>query len=299
MARPRLTFSTGSLYLYSLDRAFALAAENCLDGVEVVCDARYDTRQPDNLRRLMDRHGLPVLSLHAPLFSEHLEGWASGERAAIEQTVALAEQIGAEHVVMHLPARLWYITVSYAARTWRLPARSIHTEVKRWMETGGLARFQAETPVRLCVENIPLLTRAVKDRWLTWWNTLKEWPRVHDSLTLDTTHWATHGIDPLAAFRAGDGRVRHIHLSNYAAGQQHLPPHTGELDLAGFLGTLAGEGFDGHIVLELNPRTLESWDERRTRALLAESVAFCRKALGQQDQPVPGSLSLPNQVVPG
>jgi sugar phosphate isomerase/epimerase len=114
MPSPALTFSTGSLYLYSLDRCFALAAACGFDGVEVICDQRYDTRQPDNLRRLMDTYGIPVLSLHAPFLNGRLDGWESGERAAIEQTVALAEAIDARHVVMHLPNRIWYMTSSYA-----------------------------------------------------------------------------------------------------------------------------------------------------------------------------------------
>jgi sugar phosphate isomerase/epimerase len=279
MPSPALTFSTGSLYLYSLDRCFALAAACGFDGVEVICDQRYDTRQPDNLRRLMDTYGIPVLSLHAPFLNGRLDGWESGERAAIEQTVALAEAIDARHVVMHLPNRIWYMTVSYAARSWKVPARSIHTAIKRWMEDGGLARFQAETPVRVCVENTPLLTRALKDRWLTCWNTLAEWPQVHDYLTLDTTHWATHGIDPLTAYRAGGGRVRHIHLSNYADGQQHLPPQSGDLDLTHFLQTLVAEDFDGQIVVELNPRTLAAWDAGLAHDRVAEAAAFCRAAL--------------------
>ncbi len=279
MNGPRLTFSTGSLYLYSLDRCFALAAEYGFDGIEVICDPRHDTRQPDNLRRLMDTYGIPVLSLHAPLHGSKLAGWQAGERAAIEQTVTLADEIGAEHVVMHLPNRIWYMTLSYASRTWKLPARTIHSDVKRWIESGDLARYQTETPVKVCVENIPLYTQALKDRWLTWWNTLAEWPQVHDYLTLDTTHWATHGIDPLTAYRAGAGRVRHIHLSNYADGQQHLPPQRGDLDLARFVGHLVSAGFDGHIVLELNPHTLHAWDEERMRELLAGAATFCREAL--------------------
>ena len=286
MAGPLLTFSTGSLYLYGLDRCFALAAEYGFDGVEVLCDERLDTRQPDNLRRLRDTHALPIHSLHAPFVGRGVPGWDSGPVRVIEQTVALAEQVGATHVVMHLPERLGRAFLNVGARRVILPWFPVSAPIKRWMETGGLARFQAGTDVQVCVENLPIKSNHLR-RWfpgfdqqgLTWWNTLATWPRVHDSLTLDTTHWATHGIAPLDAFRAANGRVRHIHLSNFQGGEEHQLPQRGELDLTTFLRTLAAEGFDGQIVIEVNPRTLEAVDEDKLRANLAEAVAFCRGGL--------------------
>ena len=42
----RFALSTGSLYTYGLDRVFALAAEVGFDGIEVLIDPRFDTRQP-------------------------------------------------------------------------------------------------------------------------------------------------------------------------------------------------------------------------------------------------------------
>jgi len=53
----RYILSSGSLYTYGLDRVFALAAEAGFDGIEVLVDMRFDTRQPAYLRRLVERHG--------------------------------------------------------------------------------------------------------------------------------------------------------------------------------------------------------------------------------------------------
>ncbi len=283
---PCLTFSTGSLYLYSLDRCFALAAEYGFDGMEIMCDSRLDTRQPDNLRRLMDTYGIPVRSLHAPFLGRPLPGWEMEPVAVIKQTVALAEQIGAGHVVVHLPGRIGRALVLYGPRMWHLPAWPHSGAIRRWMADGGLARFQTGTSVKVCVENMPILSNRLKrllpaldQKKLIWWNTLEQWPQVHDYLTMDTTHWATHGIDPLTAYRAGNSRIRHIHLSNFRDGKEHQLPHRGELDLAALLRQVAADGFDGHIVLELNPQTLEAVDEAKMRRNLAESAAFCREAL--------------------
>ena len=61
-----LALSTGTLHNYGLDRVFALAREAGFQGIEVIVDARWDTRQRGYLDSLRQRHGLPIVSLHAP-----------------------------------------------------------------------------------------------------------------------------------------------------------------------------------------------------------------------------------------
>ena len=43
---PPVTLSTGSLYTFGTARAFELAARAGYDGVEVIVEERWDTRQP-------------------------------------------------------------------------------------------------------------------------------------------------------------------------------------------------------------------------------------------------------------
>ncbi|MBN2470488.1 MAG: sugar phosphate isomerase/epimerase [Anaerolineae bacterium] len=288
---PHLTLSTGSLYLYSLERCFALAVEAGFDGVEVLVDERYDTRQPDHLCRLMDAHDLPIMSLHAPFPGRKLAGWQPGIVASVTQTVTLAEALGAAHVVMHTPDRIRTIKLPVTIDgqrlklPWFAPASQV---IQDWISSGGLRRLQNSTPVKICVENLPtpfdVLRRylpQINQQPLAYWNTLDAWPCVHDYLTLDTTHWATHRVSPLEAYRAGGERVRHIHLSNFLAGREHQLPHIGELDLAGFLRVLSAEDFDGQIVVEVKPGSLDAHDESKVRRHLADTVAFCRAALAR------------------
>ena len=54
----RFALSTGSLYTYGIERVFGLAAEVGFDGLEVLVDVRFDTRQPAYLQRLVQRHGI-------------------------------------------------------------------------------------------------------------------------------------------------------------------------------------------------------------------------------------------------
>ncbi len=67
MAIP-VIFSTGSLYPFGLDRIYGWAAEAGYDGVEIMMDERWDTHQDDYLNHLADKHGVPILALHTPLY---------------------------------------------------------------------------------------------------------------------------------------------------------------------------------------------------------------------------------------
>lgn len=278
MSAARLLFSTGSLYVMDVAHCFALAAEAGFDGVEVMCDDRWSTRDPRYLAGLAERHRQPVLVCHTP-FSPRLPGWRAPQDhvARIEQTLRLAEALGAETIVVHLPDRIRLRKVSLFGRTVRVPSRAGTRGLKAWFEE-ELRHFQRRTTVRLGIENMPAARIFGRPVSHVWWNTVPEWSRVHRWLTLDTTHWATHGVDPLDALRAAGDRLCHVHLSNYD-GREHRLPQRGRLDLAAFLRALAGAGFEGTVSVELHPDALEFHDDAALRRNLAETVAFCRAYL--------------------
>ena len=99
----RFALSTGSLYTYGLDRVFALTAEAGFDGVEVLVDLNFDTRYPVYLRRLAERYGLPILSVHAPFRPQRLAAWPQTQPHSIAATAELARAVGAEVIIVHLP----------------------------------------------------------------------------------------------------------------------------------------------------------------------------------------------------
>ena len=57
----RVIFSTGSLYLLDLAHYFELAAEAGFDGIEVMCDTVYSSRDPIYLQTLSERYDLRYL----------------------------------------------------------------------------------------------------------------------------------------------------------------------------------------------------------------------------------------------
>jgi len=116
----RFILSTGSLYNYSVDRVFALAAEAGFDGIEVLIDHRWDSRQSDYLRQLMESHQLPVPALHSP-FSRNCSGWGETEQGAIARTTELAAELGSQVVIHHLPTRFGHAFLQTARGNRLLP----------------------------------------------------------------------------------------------------------------------------------------------------------------------------------
>jgi sugar phosphate isomerase/epimerase len=280
MAAPiPLLFSTGSLYPLDTAQCFELAAEAGFDGIEIMCDQRWSTRDPEYLRRLSQRTGLPVLAAHTP-FSFRLPGWPryDDQIAVVQATLVLAEAVGAAVQVIHLPQRVGHLIAMSGRWQAMIPWGNLYGKLRGWMADGGLAEAQAATTVRFCIENMPA-RHGLGRRWnFCHWNTLDAWPGVHRHLTLDTTHWATWGVDPLDAYRAANGRVAHIHLSNFD-GREHRLPHRGDLDLGGFLRAISADGYAGTITVELHPDSLEFADAEALRRNLRDSVAFCREHL--------------------
>ncbi len=78
------------------------------------------------------------------------------------------------------------------------------------------------------------------------------------------------------ADRLGD-RLRHVHLTDGtgSAKDEHLVPGRGAMQADTFLRHLAGKGFDGHVVLEINTRRCSTREERERD--LVESLAFARE----------------------
>lgn len=280
----RFILSTGSLYNYSLDRVFALAAESGFDGIEVLIDHRWDSRQSDHLRQLMESHQLPVPALHSP-FSRNCSGWGETEHGAITRTAQLAAELGSQAVVHHLPTRFVFAYVQTVKGSYLIPNPfdSSHRKYTEWLKR-DYAAIQDETQVLLCIENMPALNILGRRVNPAHWNahsraTFDDITRF-PNITLDTTHLGTWGLDPLEAYERWGQRVKHVHLSNYD-GSEHRRPEDGILRLDALLARMAADGYAHSISLELHPDALEAGaPDSRIVELLRGSLNYCRQAAG-------------------
>jgi len=250
-------FSTGSLYTFGLERVYAWASEAGFDGVEIMMDERWDTHQEDYLKSLADRHGVPILALHTPLYRG---AWRLGPGETLVRVARLASRMGVPIVVAHPPQ----------------PGRPL----KRW-KSGSLSEAREQGAV-VAVENMPR-SRAggifsVSRRSCY----LPEHLTGVGEVTLDTSHAGASKVDLLRAHSVLAMQLRHVHLSdsNLQAGRdEHRLPGKGRLPLKPFLAALGASGYSGAVSLELKPWPLGAPDPRVILKRMRAALEFTREGL--------------------
>lgn len=280
MKRHPLLFSTGSLHLRETSECFRWAAEAGFDGIEVMIDQRYSTRDPVLLNRLSEQHNIPIYAVHNSFFY-NLSDWPDGSDAIamIKKTVELAQQVNAKVVVVHLPLKAGSSIVSAPGKHYRgVHFQNPDKALYKWIKSGGFAEYQKSIDIKLCVENMPKRSIPLLVKDMVYWNSMEAWSQVHDYLTLDTTHWGTWNQQPIDALKMAGDRVRHIHLSNFN-GQEHQMPENGHLDLGAVLAYVNNSPNEISVSFESHPHALEYQDEEKILANLRKVVAFCRKYL--------------------
>lgn len=248
-------FSTASLYRFELRDVFRLASEAGFHGIELMVTRDESTQSAAEVSGLVERYGIAVKSVHAPFLLAAKRVWG-GARSKIAESVALARELGADVVVIHLPY-LWQW--GYA----------------RWARR-ELNAHAAQDGVTVAIENA-IMVKLGRPRNLSFFNSPAELMRF-DNLVFDTSHFGIAGVDILEAWDMLKDRVRHIHLSNnFQKGfDDHALPFEGRLPLDRFLAQLRRDGYGGKVALELGPGPLEArLGEERILTNLRRSLRYC------------------------
>lgn len=251
----KVALSTASCYPETCTTAFEMAADLGFDGVEVMVWTDPVSQDPDALRGLSERFGIPVLAIHAPCLLLTQRVWTSDPWTKLVRAQAAAERVGAQTVVVHPPFR------------WQ------RDYARGFVE--GLQRMQDETDVRFAVENMfPWRARNREvAAYLPHWDLLE---LDSPTTTLDLSHTAVSGSDALEVLDVLGDRLAHVHLADGSGSNrdEHLVPGRGSQPCAEVLERLARNSYDGTVVLEVNTRRALNRDERE--ADLAEGLAFAR-----------------------
>lgn len=251
----KLALSTASCYPETCTTAFEIAADLGFDGVEVMVWTDPVSQDPDALRGLSDRFGIPILAIHAPCLLLTQRVWTTDPWTKLMRAKEAAEAVGAATVVVHPPFR------------WQ------RDYARRFVE--GLAKMQAETDVVFAVEN--MFPWRARNREVVAYS--PHWDLLEldvPATTLDLSHTSVSGSDALSVLGALGDRLAHVHLADGSGSNkdEHLVPGRGGQPCAEVLERLAQQGFDGTVVLEVNTRAAVNRDERE--ADLAEGLAFAR-----------------------
>jgi sugar phosphate isomerase/epimerase len=244
------------VYPESSAHAFGYAAELGYDTVEVMVGIDALSQQTSAIQQLSLHHGVPVSAVHAPclLFTQRV--WGTEPWGKLERSAEMAAVLGAEVVVVHPPFR-WQ----------KAYARDF---------VDGIAALEESTGIAFAVENMYPWRASSRgmEMYLPGWDPSAE---PYANTTIDLSHAAIARSDPIEmAERLGD-RLRHIHLTDGtgSAKDEHLVPGRGSIGAEAFLRHLAGVGFAGEIVVEINTRKCRDTIERE--ADLRESLEFARE----------------------
>ncbi|MDO5052661.1 MAG: sugar phosphate isomerase/epimerase [Pseudoclavibacter sp.] len=265
----RIGMSTSCVFPRPLESAFRTAREAGFDGVEVMVSAEAATRSAASMLGMTRRYELPVLAIHAPVLFFTQFVWGTDQRGKLQRSAELAAEVGAPTVVVHPPFR-WQ--AGYAER---------FLDIVR--------EIAADTGVEIAVEN--MFPWRVSGRPLrAYMPGIDPVEMDCDAITLDFSHAALAGQDALEMARAAGERLRHVHLCDGQAPptpegregdgrmfDEHLVPGRGGQPVAETLRHLAGTGWRGSVVAEVNTRRARG--EAGRLELLWETLDFARTHL--------------------
>ncbi|WP_308188362.1 sugar phosphate isomerase/epimerase family protein [Nocardia australiensis] len=269
--------STASVYPQNAEAAFRYAAEIGYDGVELMVWAEPASQSIATVQSYARKYSMPVIAVHAPCLLISQRVWGSDPVAKLERSVRTAEALGASTVVVHPPFR-WQ----------RRYAEGFANQVGELEEHGQ---------VIVAVENMfPMRADTLFGRGEGSAKRLERrggpglavtaFSQSYDPTdigfrhyTLDLSHTATAGTDPLAlAGRMGHG-LAHLHLADGrgAAHDEHLVPGDGTQPCVELCAALVRSGFSGHAVAEINTQNARTAQDRA--AMLHRTLAFARQHL--------------------
>jgi sugar phosphate isomerase/epimerase len=257
----QISISTGTLFIFPLRRAFAMAAEAGFDGLELIINQDFEHI---NARRLIEELStiMPILSIHAPFMPLH--GWGN-QIDSLLRSVELAAACGVPLVNFHPPS---WLGCEFGFWRWMYRIRDFQKEVG-----GG--------EVILTLENMPWGGRfRINPNILYQSEKMIEFITERNLYqTFDCTHMGSGKANFINDFYLfhDSGRVRNIHFSDYGHGREHLLPGRGILPLTRFLNHLRTIGYNETLTLELSPHEFPK-DER----IIVESLKEIRQYLGRE-----------------
>ncbi|OCB24629.1 sugar phosphate isomerase/epimerase family protein, partial [Mycobacterium intracellulare] len=101
----KVGLSTASVYPLRAEAAFEYAARLGYDGVELMVWAESVSQDVAAVKKLSRRYRVPVLSVHAPCLLISQRVWGPNPIPKLDRSVRVAEQLGAQTVVVHPPFR--------------------------------------------------------------------------------------------------------------------------------------------------------------------------------------------------
>lgn len=251
--------STSAVYPEPTAVAFELATKLGYDGIEVMVWTDAVSQDPGALRGLAEHYNIPIGAVHAPCLLMTQRVWSPDPWERLRRAIVMAEELNAGTVILHPP----FFWQREYARTFGEGVRRLRGEHRA---------------VRLAVENMYWVRMAGR-KFVPY---SPDWDPTaaagFDDYTLDISHCAASGTDPLAMAERMGANLTHLHLGDgHTAGRdEHLVPGHGDMPCAAVLQKAAADGHLQSVGVEVATRKM---NRAGREAALAETLAFAREHL--------------------
>ena len=265
-----ISFSTATFYARSLAYSLRLARDAGFDGVELALGVGYQLTGPQHYLRAIRADGVPVLSVHPPFLRLRVLGWPLAVTRRMTNLTAAAHLVDAPICVAHVPG-----------------LRSMNSRRAALFERAITLGYGA-VPGNVSITLESTQYAGTSPHLLDDIAALVDYAGAHNcGVTLDTCHVGANGEDLLAVYEVVRPLLKNVHLSDarHIGGQHvktHIMPGEGELPLRELLATMARDGYDGLITLELHPREVGYIGRKRNLERLRQAREFVRAAIGAE-----------------
>jgi sugar phosphate isomerase/epimerase len=251
--------STSSVFPESTPATFEIAKKLGFECVEIMVGTDGVSTDIDAVRRMSEYYELPVAAIHAPCLILTAAVWGTDPWEKLRMSLDAAKTLGAGVVVVHPPFR-WQ--GDYASNF-----------------VSGVRQLEQDSGMVIAVENmypwrtpIGIELRAYSPDWDP-----TDIGAAH--LCLDLSHASTARQSSLRLIQTWGPRLAHVHLTDGTGmgTDDHLLPGKGDQQAGEVLATLARQGYDKTVILEVSTSTASNRIERE--AMLAECLAFAREHL--------------------
>ncbi len=237
-----LCLTTGCLYKYGLNRIFEFTKEAGYDGLDIILNDIFDTRDPDYLLRLQEFFKLPIVSLSLP---------ADASPKKFQAALEIAETAN----IPLLNAR---------------PPLFTNLRYAQWFKN-EIPKLQKKTKVKICVENPP----ANMGLFLPQYSLRNiEDLRRFDYVCLDVCHLASQKLPLLRVYKIIRKRLEFVYISNFHNNLPNQPLDEGEIPLESFLTHLRRDNFTKPICIKFSLEAMGAGDKTKVMENLRKAKAF-------------------------
>lgn len=237
-----LCLTTGCLYKYGLNRIFEFTKDAGYEGVDIILNDIFDTRDPDYLLRLQEFFKIPIVSLS-------LQSDASPKR--FQSALEIAETVG----VPVLNAR---------------PPLFTNLRYAQWFKN-EIPKIQKKTKVKICIENPPATTGIFLPQYSL--RNIEDLRRF-DYICLDTAHLASQRLPLLRVYKIIRKRLEFVYISNFHNGMYNQPLDEGEIPLESFLTHLRKDNFNKPICIKFSLEAMGAGDKNKVMDNLRKAKDF-------------------------